>query len=139
MVTVVLVPRDDERAAALRDAGHDVRAEPADGETTVWVARREGVACALDRALSSPATVAALVLVDPEEPREPAVLARIVAPTLVIAAPGDRLRPVSVAESHWRHIPTSRLIVETPGDVRLWERPDDLATRVTRFLREVLA
>ena len=68
----------------------------------------------------------------------PADLEAIAQPTLIVALPGDLLHPVEVAEAYWHHIPTSRLIVETPGDELLWDRPDDLALQVDRFLSEVL-
>jgi pimeloyl-ACP methyl ester carboxylesterase len=67
----------------------------------------------------------------------PADLAGIGQPTLLVGRPGDRAHPIEVAEAYWRHIPTSRLIVETPGDVALWDRPADLAAAVDRFLAEV--
>jgi pimeloyl-ACP methyl ester carboxylesterase len=138
VATLVLLPPDEARAVALREAGHEVLEVPPADAPVVLVGRRAGATDALERALATPASVAALVLVDPESRRDAADLAAVAAPTLLIASPGDPDRPIAVAEAHWRHIPTSRLVVETPGDVRLWERPHDLATRVTRFLREVL-
>src|SRR5439155_1344197 len=68
----------------------------------------------------------------------PTDLEAIAQPTLIVVLPGDLLHPVEVAEAYWHHIPTSRLIVETPGDGLLWDRPDDLALQVDRFLSEVL-
>jgi pimeloyl-ACP methyl ester carboxylesterase len=65
-------------------------------------------------------------------------LAAISQPTLVVGRPGEALHPIEVAEAYWRTIPTSRLVVETPGDVPLLDRPDDLAATVDRFLAEVL-
>jgi len=64
-------------------------------------------------------------------------LVAVTQPTLIIGMPGDAVHPVEVAEAYWRHIPTSRLITLTPGDVPLWDRPDDLADTVVRFLNEV--
>jgi len=69
----------------------------------------------------------------------PADLAAVAQPTLIVALPGDLLHPGEIAEAYWRHIPTSRLIAETPGDDLLWDRPDDLAMQVDRFLTEVLS
>ena len=65
-------------------------------------------------------------------------LAAISQPTLVVGRPGEALHPIEVAEAYWRTIPTSRLIVETPGDVALLDRPDDFVGTVDRFLQEVL-
>lgn len=67
----------------------------------------------------------------------PADLEAVTQPTLVVGTPGDKLHPMAIATEHWRRIPTSRLVTETPGDVPLWDRPADLAEQVTRFLREV--
>ena len=54
------------------------------------------------------------------------------APTLLVAMAGDRLHPMEVAHLYWRHIPTSRLVNEVPGDPEL-----ELGPAVDRFLAEV--
>jgi pimeloyl-ACP methyl ester carboxylesterase len=64
-------------------------------------------------------------------------LAAIAAPTLLFARAGDALHAMDVATAYWRTIPTTRMINEVPGDVPLWDRPADLATRIGEFLREV--
>src|SRR4051812_9132226 len=96
---------------------------------------RPELADAADRAALS--LVAALakdsLLERPED------LGSIGQPTLVVGRPGEALHPIEVAEAYWRTIPKSRLVVETPGDVALLDRPDDLAATVDRFLAEVLA
>lgn len=67
----------------------------------------------------------------------PADLRSVAAPTLLIARAGDPLHAMEVATAYWRLIPTTRMLNETPGDVALWDRPGDLAARITSFLREV--
>lgn len=86
---------------------------------------RRGVAAALDG-------LGRDVLVD-----GPDDLASIAAPTLLVARAGDPLHAMEVATAYWRAIPTTRMIVEVPGDVALSDRPADLAARIGAFLREV--
>ena len=60
-------------------------------------------------------------------------LAALRAPSLIVAMAGDRLHPMEVAHLYWRHIPTSRLVNEVPGDP-----PLELGPAVDRFVAEVL-
>src|SRR5439155_346773 len=122
---------DVAQADALRALGHEVVAvdllghgradKPISPGAYTFVRLADDIAAAADALLDGPADLEA-----------------IAQPTLIVALPGDLLHPVEVAEAYWRHIPTSRLIAETPGDELLWDRPDDLAMQVDRFLREVL-
>lgn len=65
-------------------------------------------------------------------------LRSIAQPTLLVARAGDALHAMEVATAYWRHIPTTRMVNEVPGDVPFWDRPADLAVLVDRFLAEVL-
>jgi pimeloyl-ACP methyl ester carboxylesterase len=65
-------------------------------------------------------------------------LAAVTQPTLLVARAGDALHAMEVATAYWRHIPTTRMVNEVPGDVPFWDRPADLAALVDRFLAEVL-
>jgi pimeloyl-ACP methyl ester carboxylesterase len=67
----------------------------------------------------------------------PADLAAVAAPTLLVARAGDPLHAMEIATAYWRLIPTTRMVNEVPGDGALWDRPTDLAARITSFLREV--
>ena len=121
------------RRADLADLGAAVRSR---GTGAVWRALY-GEGAAVPQHDDEVVAAALTGLGDDVLLEAPDDLARVGAPTLVIASAGDPLHAMEVATAYWRLIPTTRLINETPGDVALWDRPADLADRIGRFLREV--
>lgn len=65
-----------------------------------------------------------------------ALLARIVAPTLLIWAERDALVPVAVGAALQQAIPTARLqVISGAGHVVMWDRPTEFNRLVLEFLR----
>jgi pimeloyl-ACP methyl ester carboxylesterase len=69
-------------------------------------------------------------------PRLPAHLRRIEAPTLVLWGRQDRVIPLAHGEYYASHIPDARLVVlETCGHMAPLEKPDEVAALAAEFLR----
>ena len=71
-------------------------------------------------------------------PYQDAVALRAISvPTLVVAAPGDPVHPVPIAEELVSHIPASRLAVITPRDLSPGRNQADLQAAVRGFLADL--
>lgn len=71
------------------------------------------------------------------DPRLPAHLRRIACPALVLWGRHDQLIPLAHGEYYARHLPQARLeILEECGHMPVFEKPDECAAAVLRFLRE---
>ncbi|MGH3738804.1 MAG: alpha/beta hydrolase, partial [Micromonosporaceae bacterium] len=114
-----------DRAAVLRTLAADLPAT--DRAAQAFLARQADALLApgLSRALPGIADLGALP--------EATALRQVVAPALVLAARGDRLHPVQVAERLAALLPSATLHVYAEPGV-LWHQRTDLRRRISGFL-----